>query len=611
MKSVPQERGDPRLIAPLLGEGDALIIVPPFIHCQGPSLAAHLLQACAAEAGFQVAVFYASLSLRSELGPAAYDGIGVDSCVPELMGERFFAAAAHGLPPLGFRTEGLRRYCENADGTNPPLAVTWPELRRLASAASQWADAMAEPIARRGYRVVGCTAVAQQTNASVALLNRVKRLAPETVTIIGGANCMRDMARGMASLSPALDYVFSGEGERSFPRFLEQVRSGRPPSERVIVGSPCLELDSLPATRFTEFFEQLRYFAPEAKADEMWLPYQSSRGCWWGQKHHCTFCGNYLNDRFREKSPQRVLDDLGRLVAETPARRVLFIDHIMPYSYFRTLLPRLASELTDLSFFYEEKANLSLDRVLALKRARVDEIQPGIEALSTSLLQRMNKGVTAGQNIRLLRYARSTRLLCAWNLLFGFPGDQAAEYHDTLALIPMLRHLYPPRGLSRMSLDRFSPYWEQPARYGVRDIRPFPAYADVSPPGADVERLAYHFRADYASASLEDGEIPRRLVAEVGEWRKAWSSANPVLPQLWVNRLGGDLFLLRDTRGLPDTRENQLVGPDQAAAALVGGRRAAEAAREWALAHKVGVMLDGEYVALATATPELLLEFEG
>jgi len=606
----PLHRKLPCDLRAVLHGGDALIIVPPFIFCEAPSLGAHILQACAANAGFRVSVLYANLSLLTQIGEANYAAIGYGPSLKELTGERFFAAAAYGLPLLGTCSERLRGYHENPNQTNPPASISWSEIQRMASAAGEWADALAEAVARIGYLVVGCTAVAQQTSASVALLSRIKRLRPETITIIGGANCEGDMAFGIASLSPAIDFIFSGEGENAFPNFLEQIRSGTRPARRVIFGEPCGHLDSIPPMRFAEYFEQYEYFKPGSPMAKTWLPYQSSRGCWWGRKHHCTFCGNYPGEGYREKSPDRVIAELTRLAAETPSRGVVFVDSVMPYSYFHTLIPRLACELLDMHFFYEQKSNLSLRKVLALKNARVTEFQAGIEALSTPLLKRMNKGVTAAQNIRLLRYARSAQLVCAWNLLFGFPGDQPEEYRGVLALLPLLHHLNPPVILNRMGIDRFSPYWENPAAYGLSNIRPFPAYAETFPVSADVERLAYHFLADFDSGSISDVELIGLLHEEVDSWRKAWITGNGAQPQLWVNRLGGDLFLLRDTRGLPGTQESRVIPLDHAAAALAGRHVSAEA-RKWALDHKVAVVLEGEYLPLATATPELLFEFEG
>ncbi len=44
------------------------------------------------------------------------------------------------------------------------------------------------------------------------------------------------------------------------------------------------------------------------------MPYKTSRGCWWGQKHHCTFCGiNGGGMGFRDKSPDLALDQVRKL----------------------------------------------------------------------------------------------------------------------------------------------------------------------------------------------------------------------------------------------------------------------------------------------------------
>src|SRR5262249_14390972 len=142
--------------------------------------------------------------------------------------------------------------------------------------------------------VVGCSTMFQQTAASVAMLKSVKRLRPEIVTVLGGANCEGEMAAGILSLDAGIDFVFSGESDASFPKFLQVLASGSRPPGPVIPGEPCLTLDMLPTPDFAQYYEQLEYFLPDgllAPWEEIWLPYESSRGCWWGQKHHCTFCG--------------------------------------------------------------------------------------------------------------------------------------------------------------------------------------------------------------------------------------------------------------------------------------------------------------------------------
>jgi ribosomal peptide maturation radical SAM protein 1 len=481
---------------------------------------------------------------------------------------------------------------------------------------------MAAAIVERQAPIVGCATMFEQTAASVALLKRIKRLSPSVVTIIGGPNCEGEMAQGVASLSGAIDYVFSGESETTFPRFLRQIRAGQLPLERIIYGQPCHQLDTLPLPDFTEFYEQLERYLPKVAArpaDYLDLPYESSRGCWWGQKHHCTFCGlNGQGMAFRAKSPDKVISDLKQMVAQYSGRQIAIVDNIMPHPYFKTLLPRLEAEVPGVRLFYEQKANLSLDQVLRLKRAGIIVIQPGIEALSSSLLKRMKKGVLARQNITLLRYARAANLQLIWNILWGFPGDQRQEYQETLALLPLLRHLQPPSGVFHLSIDRFSPYFDHPADYGIKNIQPYKGYAQFLPDGVDPAQIAYHFVADYPCESHQHPELITEIQGEVDAWKAAWQTELvlsptiriPTPPMLMVTREANGCWLLRDTRGLPGTDERTWLTHQQASAALVAGPFTSTVEIEWALEHKVGIALDGWYVPLATANPELLQEFE-
>src|SRR5262249_3134931 len=149
-----------------------------------------------------------------------------------------------------------------------------------------------------------------------------------------------------------------------FPRFLRSVLDGRHGPAHTIHGEPCLDMDRIPTPSFVEYYQQYNHFLPHGAAGptrDIWLPYESSRGCWWGEKHHCTFCGiNGLGMKFREKSPDRVIAELRQLLATHPSNLITMYDNIMPHSYFKTLLPRLQRELGDLYIFYEQKANLSL-----------------------------------------------------------------------------------------------------------------------------------------------------------------------------------------------------------------------------------------------------------
>jgi ribosomal peptide maturation radical SAM protein 1 len=600
------------LVIATVPECDMLLIVPPCSARQQPSLACHLLQALAQQAGAKVAVLYANLTLAASLGSDRYDTVTLHDSYAGLLGERLFRRAAFDLAPLGFSYTGLEECYRDTCKASPP--IDWNELCELEEIATQWVSAASDALRHRRFRFVGCTNSFQQTCASIALLNRIKEHSPETVTLIGGSNCEGAMALGIASLTPAVDYVFAGESDSTFVSFLQDMLGGRTPVERIIEGTPLSDLDSLPTPSFAEYFAQLEICFPgklsSESDDEIWIPYESSRGCWWGQKHHCTFCGlNGNGMRFREKSYERVIGELRQLIANHQVKRISTTDNIMPHSYFNTLLPRLANDLPGLHIHYEQKSNLTLAKVTALHKAGIREIQPGIEALATPLLQRMEKGVTASQNVALLRYCLSVGVAAKWNILYQFPGDTRSDFESTLQIVRLIHHLAPPSGVFPVVIDRFSPYFNYPERYGIRNLRPSPTYASVFPPGTPLDKIAYHFDGDYScgSASRAGRQVMDSLIHEVELWQREWTQDWP--PRLVVNRLTSSVFGLVDTRGLPGTEKMSLLSENQARTALVGARER-DYLVEWALAKSLLFPMDGRFVPLATAEPELLAEME-
>ena len=135
--------------------GDALIVVPPFAGLDRPSLAAHLLQACAREAGLVVHVLYANLLLAANIGEINYEAVCYTP-TGALLGERFFASAAYGVPPFGRNTCDYEVFFRRLQQKyNDKLKVDLEDLRRLEHVAAEWADGLAKAIAQCGVGVVG------------------------------------------------------------------------------------------------------------------------------------------------------------------------------------------------------------------------------------------------------------------------------------------------------------------------------------------------------------------------------------------------------------------------------------------------------------------------
>jgi hypothetical protein len=90
-------------------------------------------------------------------------------------------------------------------------------------------------------------------------------------------------------------------------------------------------------------------------------------------------------------------------------------------------------------------------------------------------------------------------------------------------LMPRLVHLPPPAAGARVRLDRFSPYFREPARHGITGVRPAWAhdYAYAPLPPAERARIAYFFEFDHA-----DGRQPETYAAVALDAVDRWYEAS-------------------------------------------------------------------------------------
>ena len=68
------------------------------------------------------------------------------------------------------------------------------------------------------------------------------------------------------------------------------------------------------------------------------------------------------------------------------------------------------------------------------------EVQPGIESFSSMALTAMDKGTSAIQNAQTLLLGKAHGVQVHWNLLYGFPDDDADDYERMLETLSRLAH---------------------------------------------------------------------------------------------------------------------------------------------------------------------------
>ncbi|MBG0566759.1 RiPP maturation radical SAM C-methyltransferase [Actinoplanes aureus] len=516
------------------------LVSMPFVSVRGPSMQLGLLKAIGSAHGFPVRTLHAGLDLAARLGESLYEALA--QMRGRMVGDWLFSVEAFGdaAPDPGGRL--IEDFASDLDYLRSVTGDVEDRLLRVREAEiPAYLDELADHAFWADTRVVGFTSTFQQTVASLALARRLKLRYPGIVTVFGGANFEGEMGPELVRAFPDIDFAVVGEGDHAFPALLDALASGGDAAavpgvasrregevRRTEPAPPTQALDELPTPDYAEYFdraEALGLLEPKSHRTVS-LPFESARGCWWGARHHCTFCGlNGTTMAFRSKSPERVLDELAELARRYRTFRFEAVDNIVDSHYLRTLFPAIVASRADYDLFYEVKANLGREQLRLLAQAGVTHIQPGIESLDSGVLALMNKGVRALQNVNLLRWAHYYGIQVSWNILWGFPGETAAQYAEQAATVAHLVHLPPPDDAGRIWMERFSPLFNQA---DVRFKRPEASYRYVYPGFADLDRIAYFF--DYETRDALPATSYDALDKAVGEWRAAW--AEPDLPVL-------------------------------------------------------------------------------
>ncbi len=539
---------------------DIALVNMPFATVTMPSIALTQLKArvqaeCGGRAHCQV--FYLNQDLARHLGVEVYTKVS-DSvqAVTAGLGDWFFRGVAYPDLPDN-RPEYFRRhFSEYADEIMEFEKTIENKREHLTS----YLEALIDRYRLDQFDFVGMTSMFSQNVACISLARLLKSRRSDIVIAMGGANCESPMGEVLAKNVPWLDFVFSGPSLKTFPQLVANLMDGEEAachqimgvlSQRKLIqsdGQPRVELGSdldidvdIPLD-YDDFLAAVgeQFPVPEFKIE---IPFETSRGCWWGERSHCTFCGlNGATMRYRSMKPEKAVAMLQGLFQRYYPRATRFqsVDNILPREYLQEVLPRLSTP-DGATIFYEVKADLKDHEMAVMADAGVTVIQPGIEALATSTLKLMGKGVTSFQNLRFLSSCLTYGIEPHWNLLVGFPGEEPDVYEKYHRDLPTLVHLPPPSGAFPIRFDRFSPYHRNPESFGI-DLTASDFYGMIYPFEAEeIEALAYFFadRTRDAEYIAHTARWLRRLRRQVEYWKERWEGLDGGLkPRLYLLKEG-------------------------------------------------------------------------
>jgi len=493
---------------------------------------------------------------------------------PSLVGEWIWTKAAFGEHEVD--QEYFEVFERNFRTICKLTGCSLQDLRRLRDdAAPRFIDFCVDNIDWSRFGLVGFSLVFQQLLASVALARALKQRHPRLPIIFGGAALEDDIAEEVVRGCPEVDYVFCGDAEISLPKIIGNILDDRPvtglqglmsrDNGQVVFGGRAANLRDLNVTPVPEFDEYFYArtesgYAQYSPHGEVLLPIETARGCWWGAKHHCTFCGlNRAGMEFRAKEPGLVLDMLETLARRYGRLDFNAIDNIMAPEYTEQLFGRLAEAKSDIRLHYEIRPHFRREQLARMRSGGLVSVQPGIESLSTPVLKLMKKHSTGMRNLELMKWCTYYGINNLYNILVGFAGETAADYRSQCEVIGKIPHLQPPYAIAKARADRGSPMFTDPDRHGVGRLRPADCYRYIFPRGRfNLDRISYYFDHD-GPGMLADQEYDE-IFRAVGDWQERWRRGER--PALHYRKSCASIFI-EDTRQ-PATRRYEYSDADAA-----------------------------------------------
>jgi radical SAM superfamily enzyme YgiQ (UPF0313 family) len=261
------------------------------------------------------------------------------------------------------------------------------------------------------------------------------------------------------------DMGIQGEGESAFVTLLERI--GR---QGDVAGIPGLILPGAKKSerpRAMKNLDRLQLPPPHLLGftgdfEEIWLPFQTRRGCPMG----CSYCSTATIEGkiIRKRDPQMVVESMAQFV-DAGFHRFFFVDNTfnLPPAYAKELCTRVTAADLKISWraiLYPWKMDEKLIALMAEAGCR--EVSLGFESGSKEVLRVMNKRFDPQEVCRVAKSLKRHGIRCMGFLLLGGPGEtedtvkESLEFADSLDLESMKVtvgiRIYPHTRLAQIAL---------------------------------------------------------------------------------------------------------------------------------------------------------------
>ncbi len=479
------------------------------------------------------------------------------------------------------RFNAIERFFRKKIHRNQVLASI--DFRALVQQAKDATDTAIQQINWHDIGLVGFSVCFCQLTSSLYAVQQIKKISPELITLFGGSTISNPFCRKYLDVFQDIDVIVNGEGELPLLRLLEHlgkygsietahtidgvVTRGLSP-KKAHVFSQLPHLEGLATPDYDDYFKTLGTFSPDKQFFPT-LPVESSRGCWWKgaaseeQTKGCAFCNLNLQwDGYRQRTPDSVVHDINVLTDRHQTLSMAFMDNVLPAKASEKLFSALGRLDRDLQMFAEIRASTSQKTLAKMRSAGMTEVQVGIEALSTNLLKKMNKGTTAIQNMAIMKHCEALGIENVSNLMLHFPGSDEADVMETLQNLAFAMPFRPLKSVN-FWLGLGSPVWQNPRQFHVQSISNHPHYRILFPEHV-TKNVQFSIQA-YRGDRLGQRKLWKPVEKRIHTWNRFYADLHR---QPWAGPIlsyqdGGRFLIIRQRRLDTDPLQHRLTGPSR------------------------------------------------
>jgi ribosomal peptide maturation radical SAM protein 1 len=458
-----------------------------------------------------------------------------------------------------------------------------PELETISSRILRLHQHQHWSLPWSSYDLIGFSISLSQLTSSLYMIKQLRSLHPGCLIVVGGSSCAGELGHSMLANVPQIDFLIDGEGELPLLELINRLKEGdleggdfpgllwRDAQGHVRGGgfNQLQHLNELAVPDYNDYFQELSR-QPRLSNLVPNLPVETSRGCWWHRTRSgsvdraCRFCNLNLQWRgYRSKKPLQVAAEMEELAAKHTSLKFFFVDNILDTDKINELFSCIHGLGRDFEIFTELRASVSRQQLIRMRRAGVTQVQIGVEALSTRLLQKINKGTTTIQNIETIKHCEELGIQHLSNLMLGFPGSDEEDVAETLDNLKFVAPYQPLRKV-RFWLGQNSPVALHPEQHGIRRIANHPYYQSLLPDSLGTS-LCLMIKT-YIGDRTRQKRLWRPVARELSLWQKQYQSLRrqhfpaPLLSY----RDGGDFLLIRRRNSGTEMETFRLRGSSRA-----------------------------------------------